>query len=111
MSAHEPGHPLSAIDEAERRLGERLPFAARVMVVRGESAWFAELLDVSEGGCGIAFPAACTLAEEDVVRLFFYRDDDQPAVVVPARVARLTAIRIGIEYQEPQSIPPGPVPR
>lgn len=102
---------MSAIDYSERRLGARIPFAARMMVVRGDSAWFADLQDLSEGGCGIARPAGCTLAEEDVLRLFFYHGDGNPAVIVPARVARVAATQIGIEYQEPQSIPPGQVLR
>ena len=98
---------MNSTDEPERRIGGRLPVADRVMVVRGESAWFAELLDLSEGGCGIAPPTGCTLEEEEVVRLFFYRDDDSPPVIVPARIARVAASLIGIEYQEPQSVPPG----
>jgi hypothetical protein len=98
---------MNSSDDFERRIGGRLPIADRVMVVRGESAWFAELLDMSEGGCGIAPPTSITLEEEEVVRLFFYQHDDSPVVIVPARIARITASLIGIEYQEPQSVPPG----
>lgn len=102
---------MSASEDSERRIGGRMPFAARVMVVSGGSAWFAELLDLSGGGCGIARPADFTLAEEDVVRLFFYRENDSPAVIVAARIARVTATQIGIEYQEEQSVPPGSTPQ
>ena len=94
-----------ALDD-EKRIGDRTPFQDRVMVVRAEQAWFAEVLDLSEGGCGIAVPPDSRLEEEQVVRLFFYEAEDKPAVIVPARVARLTASRIGIEYQETQSVPP-----
>lgn len=91
---------------AERREGIRLPYASRVMIVRGEQAWFAQVLDLSEGGCGAFRPDGCRLQEEEVVRLFFYPDDETNAVVVPARVARADDAHIGIEFHEPQSIPP-----
>ncbi len=94
-----------ALDD-ERRIGDRTPFHDRVMVVRGEQAWFAELLDLSEGGCSVAVPPGSVLEEEQVVRLFFYEAEDKPAVIVAARVARVTDSRVGIEYQEPQSVPP-----
>ena len=93
--------------EARQRWAERMPHAGRVMVVHGESAWFAELLDCSEGGCGLFPPTDCTLELDDVVRLFFY-SDNHPAVIVTARVARVTETQLGIEYHEPQSIPPTP---
>ena len=92
-------------DETGERWADRMPGAGRVMIVRGESAWFGELLDCSEGGCGLVRPADCTLEPDDVVRLFFY-SDTHPVVIVTARVARLTDTQIGIEYHEPQSIPP-----
>ena len=92
-------------DDALHRWADRKPGAGRVMIVRGESAWFAELLDCSEGGCGVLRPADCTLELDDVVRLFFY-SDTHPVVIVTARVARLTESQLGIEYHEPQSIPP-----
>ena len=94
-------------DETGQRWADRLPHAGRVMVVHGESAWFAELLDCSEGGCGLFRPADCTLELEDVVRLFFY-SDTHPVVIVTARVARITEAQLGIEYHEPQAIPPAP---
>ena len=90
----------------ERRVGDRRPFGDRVMVVRGESAWFAEALDLSEGGCAIARPEACTLRVEEIVRLFFYDGLDRPAVIVPARIARTDDARIAFEYHEHQSVPP-----
>ena len=98
------------IDDAERRWGERLPYAARVMVVRGESAWYAQLHDFSDGGCGLFRPADCTLELDDVVRLFFY-SDTHPVVIVTARVARITETQLGLEYHKPQSIPPTPPAR
>ena len=94
-------------NDALQRWADRKPGAGRVMVVRGESAWYVELLDCSEGGCGVVRPADCTLELDDVVRLFFY-SDTHPAVIVTARVARLTETQLGIEYHEPQSIPPAP---
>ena len=90
----------------ERREGTRVPFASRVMIVRGEAAWFAQLLDLSAGGCGVFRPDGCVLHEDEIVRLFFYRDDEAPAVIVPARVARVGETQIGLEYHEPQSVPP-----
>lgn len=76
------------------------------MIVHGERAWFAQLLDLSEGGCGAFRPDGCKLQEEEVVRLFFYPNDETSAVIVPARVARTDESRIGIEFHEPQTIPP-----
>lgn len=93
---------------AERRDTGRVPFASRVMIVRGETAWFAQLLDASSGGCGVFRPDGCVLQEDEVVRLFFYQDGETAAVIVPARVARVSDTRIGIEYHEPQDIPPSP---
>ena len=92
-------------DETGQRWADRLPGAGRVMIVRGESAWFAELLDCSEGGCGMVRPADCTLELDDVVRLFFYSDRN-PVVIVTARVARLADAQVGMEYHEAQSVPP-----
>ena len=96
---------MDAIETAERRLADRVPFAARVMIVHTTSAWFAELLDLSEGGCAVFRPAGCELEDEALVRLFFY-DGDGPAVVIAARVARGDGARIGFEYHEPQAVPP-----
>lgn len=95
-----------AIARPERREGDRVPYASRVMIVRGECAWFARLLDLSEGGCGVFRPEDCALAADEIVRLFFCQDADTAAVIVAARVARVTDGRIGIEYHEPQAIPP-----
>lgn len=92
--------------ETKRRDSDRVPYAARVMIVRGESAWFAQLLDLSEGGCGVFRPEGCTLQEDDVIRLFFYQENTTRAAIVPARVARVDERRIGMEYHEPQTIPP-----
>ena len=96
---------MDATATGERRLADRVPFAARVMIVHTKSAWFAELIDLSGGGCAVFRPAGCELDEESLVRLFFY-DGDGPAVVVPARVARLEGARIGFEYHDPQTVPP-----
>jgi hypothetical protein len=96
----------AAASYVERRDGNRVPFASRIMIVRGEAAWFAQMLDVSHGGCGVSRPDGCVLEEDEVVRLFFYQDDEPTAVIVPARVARTNDSRIGIEYHETQSVPP-----
>ena len=96
---------MNTIESAERRLADRVPSAARVMIVHTKSAWFAELIDLSEGGCAALRPAGCELEAEALVRLFFY-DGGGPAVVVAARVARIDCERMGFEYHEPQSIPP-----
>ena len=97
---------MTAIADADRRDGLRVPFASRVMIVRGETAWFAQLLDLSAGGCGVFRPPGCDLAEEELVRLFFYQDEETVAVNVPARIAHIDALRIGIEYHDEQCIPP-----
>jgi hypothetical protein len=95
---------MNAIEPVERRLADRIPSAARVMIVHTTSAWFAELIDLSEGGCAALRPAGCELEAETLVRLFFY--DDGPAVVVAARIARIDGERMGFEYHEPQNVPP-----
>lgn len=97
---------MDAVATLERREENRVPLASRVMIVRGESAWFAQVLDISPSGCGVFRPDACALLEDEVVRLFFYQDGETTAAIVPARVARVSDTRIGIEYHEPQRIPP-----
>jgi hypothetical protein len=44
-----------------QRFQNRVPFAARLMVLQGNSAWFVQLHDLSEGGCGVFRPQHCTL--------------------------------------------------
>lgn len=105
----DPGIPTPPTDDALHRASERHALAKRVMVVRGDAAWFAELQDFSAGGCSLFPPAGCTLEEDDVVRLFFY-SDASPVVIVTARVARVTEARIGIEYHEGQPVPPLSLP-
>ncbi|HEV8693789.1 MAG TPA: PilZ domain-containing protein [Lysobacter sp.] len=97
---------MNAISSAERRSSDRVPFASRVMILRGDSAWFAQLLDLSEGGCGVFRPKSFALVPDDLVRLFFLQDAEGDAVIVPARVARVSESRIGIEYHDPQTVPP-----
>lgn len=102
---------MASIDESPGRATDRVPFAARVMVVHGESAWFAQLLDLSETGCGIFRPEGWPLEEDELVRLFFYRDDGSAAVNVAGRVARVTPTQVGFEYHEAQTVPPSPPAR
>ncbi len=97
---------MDAVATHERREEDRVPFASRVMIVRGETAWFAQVLDISTSGCGVFRPDGCVLLEDEIVRLFFYQDGETAAAIVPARVARVCDTRIGIEYHEPQRIPP-----
>jgi len=99
-----PSMDAAALED--RRDGDRVPFASRVMIVRAEAAWFAQLLDLSSGGCGVFRPDGCVLHEDEVVRLFFYQDGETAAVIVPARVARMDEGRIGFEYHDPQTVPP-----
>lgn len=97
---------MNAVRHFERRESVRVPYAARVIIVRGDTAWFAQLLDISEGGCGVFRPDDCTLREDDVVRLFFHQESGSRAVIVAARIARVTAAHLGIEYHDPQTVPP-----
>lgn len=92
------------VDEIERDT-TRVPYAAMLMVVRGDHAWVCELQDLSHGGCGIFRPEQCTLQEADVVKLYFY-ERVGPAIPVDARVARVGESKIGFEYHELQAIPP-----
>jgi PilZ domain len=96
---------MNATNPAERRDSDRVPFASRVMILHRDSAWFAQLLDISEGGCGFFRPESFTLVPDDLVRLFF-QDGESDAIIVPARVARVTETRIGMEYHDPQTVPP-----
>ena len=98
---------MASMDESQGRATDRVPFASRVMVVHGESAWFAELLDLSETGCGIFRPEGWVLEEDELVRLFFPRDGSA-AVNVPGRVARVTPTQVGFEYPDLQTVPPSP---
>ncbi|PKM00481.1 MAG: hypothetical protein CVV16_15555 [Gammaproteobacteria bacterium HGW-Gammaproteobacteria-6] len=83
----------------------RVPYAAMVMVVRGNDAWVCEMQDLSSGGCGVFRPSQCTLQEADIVQLYFY-EEVGPAVRVDARVARVEDSSLGFEYHELQQVPP-----
>ncbi len=89
----------------DRRTGDRVPFAIQVMIVHGDRAWVADVLDLSEGGCGVFRPGGCLLQEGNVAQLLFFSGTG-PAVSVSARIARVTERHIGFEYHELQTIPP-----
>ncbi|GAB2654098.1 PilZ domain-containing protein [Arenimonas aestuarii] len=89
----------------DHRFNQRVPYAARVMVVRGDDAWLGEVVDLSEGGCGLFRPEGCTLQVAEVVQLVFF-DQPGPAVLVGARVARVQDSLLGFEYHDPQQVPP-----
>ncbi|MFC5569176.1 PilZ domain-containing protein [Lysobacter yangpyeongensis] len=97
---------MNAIVQDDRRSADRVPYASRVMVLGRESAWFAQLIDLSPWGCGIFRPAGFALAPDDLVRLFFHENDQTMVAVVDARVARVTDSQVGLEYHEPQAVPP-----
>ena len=88
-----------------RRTGDRVPFAIQVMIVHGDLAWAADVLDLSEGGCGVFRPGDCLLREGNVAQLLFFHGTG-PAVPVSARIARVTERHLGFEYHELQTIPP-----
>lgn len=91
--------------DANNRSADRVPYAARVMLLREDSAWLGEVKDLSEGGCGLFRPSDCDLDVAEIVRLVFF-EDAGPAVVVDARVARVENGSLGLEYHEPQQVPP-----
>lgn len=93
------------MDANNHRFSDRVPYAARVMVIRGQQAWVGEVVDLSEGGCGLFRPEDCALEVAEIVQLVFF-DETGPAVLVDARVARVEAGSLGFEYHEPQSVPP-----
>lgn len=97
---------MTMTDSIPPRAAERVPFAAQLMVVRGTAAWFVDLIDLSEGGCGVFRPEDCALQQDHVVQLFFYTQNNAPSVMVPARVARVAERQIGFEYHELQAVPP-----
>jgi hypothetical protein len=89
----------------ERRSGVRVPYAMQVMILYGDFAWVADVLDLSEGGCGVFRPKGCVLQIGNVARLLFF-EGSGPATAVSARIARIADRHLGFEYHEPQSIPP-----
>lgn len=89
----------------DRRTSHRVPFAIQVMIVHGDLAWAADVLDLSEGGCGVFRPDGCLLQEGNVAQLLFFSGTG-PAVSVSARIARVTERHIGFEYHDLQTIPP-----
>ena len=97
---------MNAVIQYDRRSAVRVPYASRVMVLGRELAWFARLIDLSEGGCGIFRPTGFELVPDDLVRLFFHENDDMSAVIVDARVARVTHSHVGLEYHDLQTVPP-----
>lgn len=96
---------MTDVQDDTARDSIRVPYAAMLLVVRGDQAWVCELQDLSRGGCGIFPPPDCTLQETDIVKLYFY-ERVGPAVPVAARVARIGESNIGFEYHELQAIPP-----
>ncbi len=88
-----------------RRNADRVPFAIQVMIVHGDLAWVADVLDLSEGGCGVFRPGGCLLREGNVAQLLFFQGTG-PAVPVSARIARVTERHLGFEYHELQTVPP-----
>ncbi len=96
---------MQGIQLKERRFADRVPFAIQVLIQHGEVAWVADVLDLSEGGCGIFRPSGCLLREGNVAQLFFFQGSG-PAVLVSARIARVTERHIGFEYHDAQTIPP-----
>lgn len=90
---------------SDHRFSDRVPYAARVMVIRGAQAWLGEVKDLSEGGCGLFRPGDCILDVAEIVQLVFF-EEPGPAVVVYARVARVENGSLGFEYHEPQAVPP-----
>ncbi|QNP40808.1 PilZ domain-containing protein [Lysobacter solisilvae (ex Woo and Kim 2020)] len=99
---------MNAVIQDERRSTDRVPYASRIMVLRHDSAWFARLIDLSVGGCSIFRPAGFELVPDDLVRLFFHQGEDAAVVIVDARVARVTTGQVGLEYHDPQTVPPTP---
>ena len=93
------------MDSNDHRFSDRVPYAARVMVIRGTQAWVGEVKDLSEGGCGLFRPADCALDVAEIVQLVFF-EEPGPAVLVDARVARVENGSLGFEYHEPQAVPP-----
>ena len=57
------------MDPNDHRFSDRVPYAARVMVIRGAQAWLGEVKDLSEGGCGLFRPAECALDVAEIVQL------------------------------------------
>lgn len=90
---------------SERRSNIRVPYAMQVMILCGDLAWVADVLDLSEGGCGVFRPKGCVLREGNVARLLFFETNGQ-AVAVSARIARIGERHLGFEYHETQTIPP-----
>ena len=96
---------MEEIQLKERGFADRVPFAIQVLIQHGDAAWVADVLDLSEGGCGIFRSTGCLLREGNVARLFFFQGSGS-AVPVSARIARMTERHIGFEYHDAQTIPP-----
>ena len=88
-----------------RRDSDRVPFAAQLLVLHAGRGWFVNLYDLSAGGCAVFRPADWSPQVDDLVQLFFRRNQG-PANDVAARIARVTATLVGFEYHDPQPVPP-----
>ena len=97
---------MHAPDAHDKRFSTRVPYAMQVLVLRDGDAWVADVLDLSEGGCGVFKPANCDLQEGNVADLYFFAGAGR-AVKVSSRIARVTDRHVGFEYHEWQSVPPG----
>jgi hypothetical protein len=91
--------------EAAHRDSDRVPFAAQLMVLHDGRGWFADLYDLSAGGCAVFRPDGWSPQIDDLVQLFFRRSEGA-AGDVAARVARVTTSLVGFEYHDPQPVPP-----
>ena len=91
--------------DTNRRSGGRVPYAMQVLIVSGEHAWVADVVDLSEGGCGVFRPKLCCLAPGNMAQLYFFQGVG-PAVAVSALIARVAERHLGFEYHELQTVPP-----
>lgn len=94
-----------ATTETSRRGWVRVPFAAQLMVLHDGSGWFADLYDLSAGGCAVFRPEAWSPQADNLVQLFFRRGGGSTNRV-DARVARVTPTLVGFEYHDVQLVPP-----
>ncbi|WP_227977758.1 DNA-formamidopyrimidine glycosylase family protein [Arenimonas daejeonensis] len=106
------------MDANNHRFSDRVPYAARVMVIRGQQAWVGEVVDLSEGGCGLFRPEDCALEVAEIVQLVFSTRLDRPCWWMrawpawkPARSVSSTTSRSPCRPCAPESTSPArPIP-
>jgi hypothetical protein len=83
----------------ERRLYQRVPFDADVMIDKGESSWVCHLIDISLKGMLVIFPDGVPVHMGDVFHMEFRLGVDA-AIKMHVKVVHMQDAVIGLEWND-----------